>query len=126
MIKNNLKTLIYMGLWYFVLVASVIFMNFRGFVGALIPPELGPVMFFGIATLIYSLVFALLFLRPMGSIMDNFSSIASLVALNIALILAVALGALFMRFDYMELILTIGFALGQLALMLLVLGLKKK
>ncbi|NLY72604.1 MAG: hypothetical protein GX079_02805 [Tissierellia bacterium] len=125
MIKNNLKTLVYFGLWYFVLVASVIFMNFRNFIGAIIPDALGPVPFFGIATLVYSIIFTLLFLRPMGSAVDNFSSLASLVALDIGVILAVALGALFMRFSYIELLMAIGFCIGQIVIMLLVLGLKK-
>lgn len=125
MIKNNLKTLVYMGLWYFVLVSSVIFMNFRNLVNGLIPQALGPVVFLGLLTLVYSLIFSLLFLRPQGNLVDNFSSIGSLVALDIGVILAVALGSLFMRFSYLELIITVGFCLAQLALVLAVLAIKR-
>lgn len=114
-----------MGLWYFVLVSSVIFMNFRNLVNGLIPQALGPVVFLGLLTLVYSLIFSLLFLRPQGNLVDNFSSIGSLVALDIGVILAVALGSLFMRFSYLELIITVGFCLAQLALVLAVLAIKR-
>ncbi len=125
MISNNIKTFIYLGLWYFVLVTSVIFMNFRGLVAGLIPQALGPVLFFGILTLIYSLVFALLFLRPLGNMVDNFSSIGTLVALDIGVILAVALGTLFMQFSYQDLIISIAFCFTQIGLVLAVLAGKK-
>ncbi|NLY36886.1 MAG: hypothetical protein GX046_06605 [Tissierellia bacterium] len=125
MIKNNLKTLIYLGLWYFVLLTSVIFTNFRGLVGGLIPHGFSPIVFYGVATLIYSLIFALLFLKPQGSMMDNFSSMGALVALDIGVILAVALGALFMRYSYLDLLFAIGFCFVQLGMMLGILGLKK-
>lgn len=124
MIKNNVKTLIYFGLWYFVLLASVFFTNFRGFVTGFIPDDFSHILFYGIATLIFSLIFALLFLRPQGNMVDNFSSIGALVALDIGVILAVAVGALFMRYSYVDLILAIGFCFVQLAMILGILNFK--
>lgn len=124
MIKNNLKTLIYFGLWYFLLLTSVFFTNFRGLVMGLIPAGMSHILFYGIATLIFSLIFALLFLRPQGNMVDNFSSIGALVALDIGVILAVAVGALFMRYSYVDLILAIGFCFVQLAMILGILNFK--
>lgn len=124
MIKNNIKTLIYFGLWYFVLVSSVLFTNFRGFIARFIPDNFNAMLFYGIATIIFSLLFALLFLRPQGSMMDNFTSIGALVALDIGVILAVALGVLFTRYSYVDLIIAIVFIFAQLLLILGILKIK--
>lgn len=126
MIKNNVKTLIYFGLWYFVLVSSVLFTNFRGFIARFIPDNFNAILFYGIATIIFSLLFAFLFLRPQGTMMDNFTSIGSLVALNIGVILVVALGVLFTRYSYIDLITTIVSIFVQLVMILGILKIKSK
>lgn len=124
MISNNFKAFFYFGLWYFVLLTSILSTNFRNFVDGFMPGALGSIVLYGVATLVYSLIFALLFLKPQGSFIDNFSSLGALVALDIGMILAVALGALFMRYDYVDLLFTVGFCFAQLAMMLGLLGLK--
>lgn len=125
MVKNNFKALVYFGMWYFVLVASVLLGNFRGFVERFIPASLGQIPFFGITTIVFSIFFTLLFLDPQGNMMNNFSSIASVVILDIAMILGVAVGVLFLKFSYIDLVVAVGSCAIQLGLMLGIMRLKK-
>ncbi len=125
MVKNNFKGLVYFGLWYFVLFASVLLGNFRGFVQGFIPSGVSPITVYGIATLIFSILFTLLFLEPQGHMMSNFSSIASVVILDIGVILAVAIGVLFLKYTYTDLLIAVGSIVIQLLSMLGILKVKK-
>ena len=125
MVKNNFKGLVYFGMWYFVLVASVLLGNFRGFIERVIPASIGQVPFFGIATIIFSIFFTLLFLEPQGNMMNNFSSIASVVIMDIGMILGVAVGVLFLKFSYVDLLVAVGSCAIQLGVMLGIMRLKK-
>lgn len=125
MVKNNLKALVYFGLWYFVIVASVFLGNFRGFVERLIPAGLSTVTVFGILTMVFSVFFAMLFLEPQGNMMSNFSSLASVVILDIGMVLGLAIGVLFKQFSYTDLLVGVGSIALHLLFMLAILRVKK-
>lgn len=99
MMSNNLKTIFYHALWYFLIVSVFFFDNMRAIFNGLVPENSTQVLVLGGATVVFSTIFAILFLRGQGSFIENFNSIASLVVMNILLGLGVAVGVLFNRFD---------------------------
>ncbi len=99
MVSNNFKTVLYHLLWYFLIVSVFFFDNMRSIFTGLVSDPMKQVMILGIATVVFSTLFAILFLRGQGSFMANFNSVASLVIMNILLSLGLAVGVLFKRFD---------------------------
>ena len=99
MVSNNFKTVLYHVLWYFLILSVFLFDNMRSIFQGLVTDPARQLMVLGIATVIFSTLFAILFLRGQGSFMANFNSIASLVIMNILLSLGIAVGVLFQKFD---------------------------
>ncbi|MDI9473079.1 MAG: hypothetical protein GX260_00660 [Tissierellia bacterium] len=126
MISNNFKTIIYHTMWYFLILSVFLLDNMRSIFNGLVPDPMKQILILGIATVIFSTIFAILFLRGQGSFMANFNSMASLVIMDIFLSLGIALGVLFERFDIPTAAIGFLFLLLQLVMVMGVLSTKRR
>ncbi len=126
MISNNFKTIIYHAMWYFLILSVFLLDNMRSIFNGLVPDPMKQILILGIATVIFSTIFAILFLRGQGSFMANFNSMASLVIMDIFLSLGIALGVLFERFDIPTAAIGFLFLLLQLVMVMGVLSTKRR
>lgn len=95
MLSNNLKAFFYHLLWYMVVVAGFFLTNFKEIMKGIIPSSIGPVIFYAAGTVVFSTLFAMLFLKPQGSFASNISSCGLLIILDIFLTLGIAVAFVF-------------------------------
>jgi hypothetical protein len=113
-------------MWYFLILSVFLLDNMRSIFNGLVPDPMKQILILGIATVIFSTIFAILFLRGQGSFMANFNSMASLVIMDIFLSLGIALGVLFERFDIPTAAIGFLFLLLQLVMVMGVLSTKRR
>ena len=126
MFANNLKTLIYHSLWYFVMLSLFFADKTKPIIEAFIPDMMTRLLIIGISTVLFSLIFTVLFMKPMGSTMSNVSSNGFLIILNIAVMLGLAWFYLMERFSIFEVILVGLFLLLQFFIIMLVMQTKQR
>lgn len=120
MVWNNLKSLIYHALWYFVIMSIFFAAKTRPIVEAFVPDAMTRFLIIGISTVIFSLTFTILFMKPMGSAISNITSNGLLILLNIGVITASVLFYLIGKLDIFETVLIILFILLQFFIIFLV------
>lgn len=126
MFANNLKTLIYHSLWYFVMLSLFFADKTKPIIEAFIPDMMTRLLIIGISTVLFSLIFTVLFMKPMGSTISNVSSNGFLIILNIAVMLGLAWFYLMERFSIFEVILVGLFLLLQFFIIMLVMQTKQR
>ncbi|WP_459129185.1 hypothetical protein [Guggenheimella bovis] len=124
MLANNTKTFIYHALWYFV-VAGVFFIEkSRTILAQFIPDETLRLLVMGGATIIFSLIFTILFMEPMDSFGKNVGSNVTLILLDVGVITLSAIMYLFKRLSLYQTIMTGLFIILQLLIVFIVMKLK--
>lgn len=126
MFANNLKTLIYHALWYFVMLSLFFADKTKPIIEAFIPDMMTRLLIIGISTVLFSLIFTVLFMKPMGSTMSNVSSNGFLIILNIAVMLGLAWFYVMERLSIFEVILVGLFLLLQFFIIMLVMQTKQR
>lgn len=126
MIWNNLKTLIYHGMWYFVILSLFFVNKTKAIVEAFIPDMLTRFLIVGIATIVFSIIFTSLFMRPMGSYLNNFTSNGFLILLDIGVIVASVMFFLIGKLTIFEVVLVGLFLLLQIFVVMMVMQLKER
>ncbi len=104
MFWNNMKGLVYFGLWYLIVAAVFFLDNFRGLIGNIIPKSLGPVIFLSILTIIYTIFFVMLFLKKQYSLAANISSCATIIILDVLVATGAGIAYLFKQITAAELV----------------------
>lgn len=126
MIWNNIKTLIYHGLWYFVILSLFFIQKTEAIVEAFIPSAMTRFLVIGITTTLFSLIFTSLFMRPMGSYMNNFTSNGFLILLDIGVLVAAVMFYLIGKITIFEVILIGLFLILQIFVVMLVMQMKER
>ena len=126
MFANNLKTLIYHALWYFVMLSLFFADKTKPIIEAFIPDMMTRLLIIGISTVLFSLTFTFLFMRPMGSTMSNISSNGFLIILNVGVMLGLAWFYLMERLSIFEVVLVGLFLLLQFFVVILVMQSKER
>ena len=126
MIWNNIKTLIYHGLWYFVILSLFFIQKTEAIVETLIPSAMTRFLVIGITTTLFSLIFTSLFMRPMGSYMNNFTSNGFLILLDIGVLVAAVMFYLIGKITIFEVILIGLFLILQIFVVMLVMQMKER
>ena len=126
MFGNNLKSLIYHVLWYFVIMSMFFASKTRPIIEAFIPDAMTRFLIIGITTVLFSLTFTVLFMRPMGTTMNNVTSNGLLIILNIGVFTAAVLFYMIGKLTIFEAILIGLFLLLQFFVIILVMQVKQR
>lgn len=126
MFGNNLKSLIYHVLWYFVIMSLFFASKTRPIIEAFIPDTMTRFLIIGITTVLFSLTFTVLFMRPMGTTMNNITSNGLLIILNIGVFTAAVLFYMIGKLSIFEAILIGLFLLLQFFVIILVMQMKQR
>ncbi len=104
MLSNNIKGVIYFGMWYLLVAAFYFLDNFKGLVGNIIPKSLGPTIFISILTIIYTVFFTMLFLKKQYSLAANISSCATIIILDILVVTGAGIAYIFGQINSVEIL----------------------
>ena len=126
MLSNNLNSLIYHALWYFVIMSLFFATKTKPIVEAFIPNDMTRFLIIGITTVLFSLTFTVLFMHPMGSTLNNITSNGFLILLNIGVITASVLFYLIGKLTIFEVLLIGLFLLLQFFVIMLVMQSKER
>lgn len=125
MTKNNILTLIYHGLWYTILLGFYLLSGLHSMLLSIAPEALTRGIIIASVTVVFSLIFTALFMKDQGSLGDNFSSNATLMILDVLLVLGAAIGFIFNRITLIEVLSLFIMVVVQFVVILIVMRLKR-